>query len=115
LTGNIANTITGARERLFERAARRYFAVFCTGHRLKLASLILSATLLSLPVLPTLILVRRAFDLAVPSGNVQLLPGCVPAILLIGHDPMVISVTDRVRYSKDSILIGQQRESMQAS
>ena len=68
---------------MFDKAAWRYFAGFYTGRWRRLASLTLAATLLSLLVLPTLILVKRVFDVAIPTGNVKLLLGYGLAILLI--------------------------------
>ena len=77
---------------MFDKAAWNYFAEFYTGRWLRLASLTLAATLLSLLVLPTLILVKRVFDVAIPTGNVKLLLGYGLAILLIRVSSTVLAL-----------------------
>lgn len=70
-------------QRLFDLDAWRYFAGFHSGRWLRLFGLVLAATLVSLLVVPTLILVKRAFDVAIPAGDVQLLVLFGLAVLLI--------------------------------
>jgi ABC-type bacteriocin/lantibiotic exporter with double-glycine peptidase domain len=93
LIGRLADTVFGAAgERLYDKAAWRYFAGFYAGRWLRLVFLTLAATLLSLLVLPTLILVKWVFDIAIPAGNVQLLLGYGLAILLIRLGSTVLAL-----------------------
>jgi len=113
LNRNIAKMIFGKGERLFDKAAWRYFAGFYAGRWLRLASLMLAATLLSLLVLPTLILVKRVFDVAIPSGNVRLLIGYGLAILLIRLGSTAISLyLRRVHLRMIESIVSSIRESL---
>jgi ATP-binding cassette, subfamily B, bacterial len=69
--------------RLFDRTAWRYFAAFFAGRWLRLSLLMVASTLLSLLIIPILLLVKRAFDVAIPAGDVKLLCLCGAGILLL--------------------------------
>lgn len=58
---------------LFDWAAWRYFARFCRQQWTWLGFLALVSTAQSLLIVPLMLLIKRAFDVAIPAGNVPLL------------------------------------------